>query len=257
MRLGGRHNLSMASLRLVIASCLIAVLLAFASNARAIVGGEEDASPAHSYAVFVGELTGAKNACSGVLVSPTVVVTAAHCGFTAGEPFIVRQGPNFRDPKTYTQRTGTYTPHPDFSFGGNGLPHFAENDLAVIRLTAPLEGPYAQLPEAGAVDALRPNTDLEVIGYGVSEMHGKEPVRFDGLRRSDDAQLLGQGAVGDSFVHFRGGVCLGDSGGPIKEPGSDVVLAITSFAPSACDSTSYGTRLDTPAARSFLSQFLG
>jgi hypothetical protein len=294
---GARHGVRMASLRLVITSLIAAALLAVAPAAHAIVGGEIDTT--HDYVVFVGQtvfwthpsfpslpglppntipVTG--NACSGTLVAPTVVVTAAHCSLTPpppeffpdGTPFpqdaqavmktyIVRQGddaivpPGTPPPFPYMQRAATIHVQPGFTFGGNGLPGFSNNDLAVLTLSGPLAGPYPQLPDLGVTDAIHPKQQLEVVGYGVSEMHGNTPIRasFDGQRRRDTARLLGGRAVADDLLHFNGGACLGDSGGPLLE--GDVVLGVISFAPSACKSTNYATRLDTADSLAFLAGF--
>lgn len=250
----------MASLRLVITLSLATVLLALPSTAGAIVGGELHGGSTSPY-VFVGQATGPRNACTGVAIGPRLVVTAAHCGLMAdgtapaGQPFVVRQGENFRTPAVNTG--GVFVPHPDFSWGGDGLPHFASMDLAVIRIMGPpLAGPYAQLPTEGLVDALKGGTGLDIYGYGVSEMHGKTPIpeSFDGFRRHDDARLLGGNAIGDQFLHFNGGACLGDSGGPVVFGGT--VVGVISFTPSACKSTNYATRVDTADSLAFIRSFL-
>ena len=234
--------------------------MALPTSASAIVGGELHSDPASPY-VFVGQMGGPRNACTGVAVGPGLVVTAAHCGLLAdgtapaGQPFAVRKGDNFRAPSVATG--GVFVPHPDFSWGGDGLPHFASADLAVIRIMGPpLPGPYAQLPGLGAVDALRGGTGLDIYGFGVSEMKGNTPIpeSFDGFRRHDDARLLGGGSIGDEFLHFNGGACLGDSGGPVVHDG--VVLAVISFTPSACKATVRATRLDTASSLGFVGSFL-
>jgi trypsin len=266
----------MASLRLVIAVSLATVLLALPSTAGAIVGGQPDTQASHSYVVFVGQLGAPRNACTGILVNATTVVTAAHCGTLengttpANQPFIVFQGPNFRSPTAASP--GLFVPHPEFSWGGDGLPDFAANDIAVIRLMAPLPGPYATLPRLGSLDALSPRSNAEIVGYGVQEFatghtpiidprtgqivdysNGRTPLRTNGSRARGDAKLAGPGALGDEFVKIVSDACLGDSGGPVIVDG--VSVAVLSFAPSACSSVTYATRLDTTAARTFLAGF--
>jgi hypothetical protein len=249
----------MASLRLLLALTLTVVLFALPQSASAIVGGELHADPTSPY-VFVGQMAGPRNACTGVAIGPRLVVTAAHCGLLengtapAGQLFAVRQGDNFRAPRTASG--GIFVPHPGFSLGGDGLPHFASMDLAVIQVMGPpLSGPFAKLPDLGMTESLKGGTKLDIYGFGVSEMHGNTPIpeSFDGFRRHDDAKLLGGNAIGDQFLHFNGGACLGDSGGPVVYDGT--VIGVISFAPSGCKSTNYATRLDTAAALSFINGF--
>jgi hypothetical protein len=287
-----------AGLRAAVLSIVAALMLTLAPVAGAIVDGEVDTS--HDYVVFIGQtvfwthadipsLPGLPpntipingQACTGTLVAPTVVVTAAHCSLTPAPPqffpgtqipfpqdarplfktYIVRQGDDVivpmgtPPPLPYMQRTGTMHVQPGFTFGGDGLPHFANNDLAVLTLNASLPGPYARLPQLDSASAVHPREELAVVGYGVSEMAGNTPViaSRDGLRRRDDARLLGNNAVAGDLLHFNGGACLGDSGGPLLD--GDVILGVVSFAPSACKSTNYATRLDTADSLAFLASF--
>lgn len=53
-----------------------------------------------------------------------------------------------------------------------------------------------------------------------------------------------------------GGTCYGDSGGPNFLGTSDVIAATTITGDAVCRSTSVDYRLDTPTARSFLSEFV-
>lgn len=243
------------ALRLHVLAILAALMFGVVPNASAIVGGTPS-SGADTPVVFVGQVGAPRNACTGVAVSPTLVLTAAHCGLVAngtapaGQPFVVFKGPSVAAPTLRT--AGVFFAHPDFRWLGHGVPHFADADLAVITITgAPLPGPYAQLPALGTADVKGSAT---IYGYGVAALVGghADPASFGRLRYAE-AQLLGVKNSDPEFLHFNGPACFGDSGGPVLRGGT--VLAIISFAPSACKSTNYATRLDTVSARLFLSSF--
>lgn len=63
-------------------------------------------------------------------------------------------------------------------------------------------------------------------------------------------------APGDSSVTGLGGVCFGDSGGPAFLGDTTTIAAVTSSGDQACAGSSVAYRLDTPAARQFLGQYV-
>lgn len=247
----------MTSLRLVIASVIAASMLAFAPGAHAIVDGTPS-SGADTPAVFVGQISGPRQACTGVALSSTLVLTAAHCGLLAdgtapaGQPFAVFKGPSIAG--ATVRSGGVFIPHPAFSWAGSGVPHFADADLAVIQVMGPpIPGPYATLAPLGSADTKDKST-LDIYGFGVSALIGgaPDPASFGTLRHAS-AKSLGVKNSDPEFLHFNGPACFGDSGGPVLQDG--MLLAVISFAPSGCHSTNYATRVDTTSARGFLALF--
>src|SRR5215470_9448915 len=183
-----RFRLALAAL----AAVLFAVLPA---SAGAIIGGEPDGNN-HPYVAYADN---GVFACSGTLLSPTVMLTAAHCFSDSTSAFgtnsvtgapIVRANfdPNLINTPS-AQRVwhfGTYDFDPQFVMGGgHGLPGFDTHDVAVIIFGSPgchvpagasgisscgaisTPSTYGALPSVGLVDTLKNKTVIDLVGYGV------------------------------------------------------------------------------------------
>lgn len=224
--------------------------LAVAAPSGAVIGG--DADTAHPY---VGLVASGGYVCSGSLVSPTVFVTAGHCILDPAVRVYFGGAVSPAAPST----TGTATVQPGFCLGcGIGL----ENDLAVVVLDAPVDMPfYAQLPVAGAADALPKKADVTLVGYGASFFVKKSPVStFERLTVDVDLKKAKEN-LSATWLKLSakkdGAACFGDSGGPNLLTGTDTILAINSFGTNdRCKKASYSYRLDTASARDFLDDFV-
>ncbi len=257
----------MASLRTLFISLLAALTLVVAPTASAIVDGTLDVE--HDYVVFVGQqvlfpddVWRNANACSGVLVAPTIVLTAAHCTLVPFPPdwpqrAVVRQGESIFAPEAMA--LGSYNVHPGFCIACAGAPHpdFANNDLAVIVLTSPLSGPYAKLPKADfAGKHFDKEKQLVVAGFGLSSADG---AGFGFRRSAQTGAIVASNASNFLLLPVPskskyGTVCSGDSGGPALV--GTVVVGVHSIGDEACGGPSFAYRLDTPDAQSFLSNYL-
>ncbi len=246
--------------RLILGSLLGLIgALALAGAAWAVLGGTADGN-AHPYVGFIEQSDGAGGfeLCSGELVSPTVMVTAAHC-FFEDQPVQVSFAEDSTQQSTFTV-TGTVHNDPDFCLGcGNGLPGADTHDLAVVTLDQPQSpGRFAQLPQVGVTGSLK-NKQVDVVGYGIQGFSGKTATTF-GTRRVATTTIKGNGAIGDEFIKLLGdpGACFGDSGGPDLIHGSDTVVAIVSFTGGnrKCNGVTYSQRIDTPDSLAFIGEFL-
>lgn len=251
-----------------VAAAAAVCALTLAGPASGITYGQPDGD-AHPEvgALVVTISTGTFAYCTGTLVSPTVLVTAAHCdddGAAVQVTFDPVVGP------ASALVSGRFVADPLFG-GGQGDAH----DLAVVLFPEPVAGVApARLPAESALDALKAmgeltgSTRFTVVGYGAEERSfdgkGQPQLTFPGLRRfavsSFNSLNKGYLRLSQNQAHGDGGTCIGDSGGPTflgaGAEETDVVAAVTVTGDAQCVSTSVAYRLDTPSARGFLGQFV-
>lgn len=247
----------------VLVHVVAVALLVPSSPARAVVGGEVDGNR-HPYVGAVGPPS--PLVATGVLISPTVVLTAGHVA-------VRRLGPGAAevtfDPvadASATWYSGTAHVHPGFNPGRADNPH----DLGVIVLDSPVVGVTpASLPGEGMFDvvgrAWLPGSIGELVGYGVSRVfggpNGSGPPRYDlnsgGIRRVTQETITSVTPAWINYITRGGGQgCAGDSGAPLLLDGSDLVAAINVAGDPYCRNLGRGLRLDTPSARAFLAQYV-
>jgi secreted trypsin-like serine protease len=255
-----------------------ASMMAFSGPAGAIIGGTPDTT--HTY---VGLEHNGVFACTGTLISPRVLVTAAHCfsdstsvfgtdgeGHPRVEVIFDQQGV-FTQPAP-TGHLGTYYFDPGFGVGllGGGLPGFDTHDVAIIVLDDSLPGlGHANLPPVGLDATLPTGTKVDISGYGVQHFGKPDPCDpnckkqpdafFTRFGATSNLLSVGKGKLGE-FVKIsgttsqgKGGQCFGDSGGPILLSGTNTLMAETSFGTNGnCSGVGYDFRLDTAEAQTFI-----
>jgi hypothetical protein len=176
-----------------------------------------------------------------------VFVTAGHC---TGKLASGRVWVSFA--AQYVAGSSTLLPGTAHTDPEWGLVKNDAHDLAVVVLDNAVDGvtPY-ELPKAAALEA--PGVAAQTftnVGYGYS---GRS-FTFDGYRRWSTSSFTGLKPTDLRLTDKGGGVCFGDSGGPRLL--GNVVVAVTSTGNKNCTGQSISYRLDTPAARAFLSAFV-
>jgi hypothetical protein len=253
----------MRTLRRTLAAIALAsaTLLATAQPAAAITGGAPDGDGHPNVGLILFYDPEGRFRCSATLVSPTVLVTAAHCTQgTLGKTLVTFDSvvaenppspfPQASDPGVgYTAAeiaaagylSGTALTHPDYS-------DFTDmdtwNDFGVIVLDKPVTSiTPATLAPANYLDRYAQptlnRTIFDLVGYGTevrkpeSGPQKPQPMSYPLIRRfttSPGQKLTPQvlqlnGNINDT--RGGGGTCFGDSGGPVFLNG--YLVAVTSY----------------------------
>lgn len=214
--------------------------------------------------------------CSGVLISESYFLTAAHCIdwiSTVEKPYVGVSFSNVAAPiKGLTIPVVDYAMHPDYPTGlwtspGNspGQGYALGSDLGIVKLELPVHNiAPALLPDEGVLDDTLENQEKRTlhivnVGYGVVPFLKGVPGYYppDGVRRVSTSRVL---ALTQEFLYQHdnlnagstGNSYQGDSGSPKFLPDDNTILAITSWGTPTARGFGANVRVDTPAALDFI-----
>jgi secreted trypsin-like serine protease len=243
------------------AAMVLLTVLVSGGVAQAITYGQPDGNKHQNVGALVGTFDGQTYPyCSGTLISPTVFLTAAHCGDDGSTVSVTFDS-------TYTSKSKLYTG----TFYSNDQYPGSENDpydIAVVVFDKPIRGiEPAQLPTLGQFDSVDKDQQFTAVGYGGQEAVNQPGGPVIGYLDTREYAVSTLNAIGPSYLRLsqnpatgNGGTCYGDSGGPnFLGAGSDetnIVAGITITGDALCKSTNVIYRLDTESARDFLGEYV-
>ena len=237
-----------------------------------VLYGEPDGGAHPHVGLVVFDVDGVpSHRCTGTLVSETVLLTAGHCTFGTNVARVWFDA-EIDDPLYPfgggAAIEGTSHTFEDFDFAN--FPDTGDVGVVVLADEVELEN-YGELADVGFLNALatqrgRQETTFKTVGYGVQRTVPDLQVDLERYRGTvmlvDLRSALTDGfniQVSSNPGHGQGsgGLCFGDSGGPVLHGDTNTIVGISSFVLNQhCVGAGFAYRADLEAVHAFVGGFL-
>ncbi|MCJ2090835.1 trypsin-like serine protease [Methylobacterium sp. E-005] len=205
--------------------------------AAAVINGATTRDPdgARSFVVRIESTEG--EICSGTLIAPDLVLSAAHCVMRPAGYSVIGVDRAFRQRRAQVIAT---TMHPDF-VPGTTPEEQPGVDLALLKLERPLGPDFMPLDPRGA-GAISTGEPVDIAGFGVvaeNRRGSARVLRLAHLVSIGSLQVANRVTVVTDRRRMAetsgAGACLGDSGGPILTggPGGYRIVGVVSWSSGA------------------------
>ena len=182
--------------------------------------------------------------CTGVLIAPRVVLTAAHCINDPSLRLEVYFGASTVDGSGRFDVVTAVSVHPKFDAKSHAF------DVALLRLA---DDPGIAPVSMGTFDAVI-GASARVVGFGVDG----SPTSVPGIKRAGVTTVTSFEAGSFRTAPGPSMSCAGDSGGPVliraADAGAELLVGVTSYGDSPCKEFAVNARVD--AVRDFIDPFV-
>jgi len=230
-----------------------------AEHTQSIINGTTDSGDP-AVVLVISQVPGSQvgNLCTGEIIAPHVVLTAAHCVdpnvVGSGAKFVVFTGTTLSSTAPTSDFLGVAEVHFDTMFDASNPE--GGHDVGVVILknpTAITPVPYNRtpLPQSMVGQAAR------LVGYGITD--GNDTMGTSaGTRRQAPTKLASFDAMLLNFEDMQHNICEGDSGGPafMTIDGQERIVGVTSFGIQSCPLTQPGTDTRVDSYVDFIDRYV-
>jgi secreted trypsin-like serine protease len=214
-----------------------------------VIGGTTVPAGGFPYAAYIYAATGgsAFQACTGTVIAPTIILTAAHCVFFSSavlpaSAFSVQTGTLTRSTTTPPVPPNVTAVHADPYYN----PATFQNDAAILVLAQPTSAPSIPLATTASAALYTPGTVVSYAGWGetVADTESSAAVAL----QTGSVSILPNATCQTAVEYhpsvtlcvggpgYRPATCHGDSGGPLiaNTAAGAVQIGIVSYSATTC-----------------------